>query len=426
MKPSSKIPVLAIVLLCSLLCAVSCKKKPTPPVVTTTNVTAITHTGAASGGNVTADGGAEVTARGVCWSTSADPTVTSSKTSDGTGTGSFTSTLSQLTPGTPYYVRAYATNEAGTGYGNQVTFNTSAITLATVITTGADVTGTTAVVGGNITSDGGGNITARGICWGTTINPTVNNNKTTEGTGTGIFSSTITGLSSGETYHARAYATNSAGVAYGDDVSFVATGDKPTATTGDADPQTGSSAWLFGVVNPNWSQTVVTFEYGLTASYGQIVTADQSPTGADNSDYNITSFIDGLEPGKTYHYRIKAVNSLGTTYGTDKTFTTPGDKPTATTGDADPQTGSTAYLFGVVNPNWSQTVVTFEYGLTASYGQIVTADQSPTGADNSDYNITSFIDGLESGKTYHYRIKAVNALGTTYGTDKTFTTPSGK
>ena len=326
MKPASKIPMLAIVLICSVLSAESCKKKPTPPVVTTTTVSAITHTGATSGGNVTSDGGAEVTARGVCWNTSADPTILNSKTSDGKGTGSFTSTLSQLTPGTPYYLRAYATNEAGTGYGNPVTFTTSSITLATVITTGVSVTGTTAVVGGNITSDGGGQITARGICWGKNATPTINDNKTTEGNGTGTYSSTITGLSSGETYHARAYATNSAGVAYGDGVSFVATGDKPSATTQDATPISGSEAYLTGIVNPNWSQTVVTFEYGLTTSYGQTVTANPGPLNADNSDYGVYANIEGLLPGTTYHFRVKAVNSLGTTYGADKTFTTPSGK----------------------------------------------------------------------------------------------------
>lgn len=94
----------------------------TPPSVTTAALTAITETTATSGGNVTADGGASVTVRGVCWSTSTNPTTANSHTSDGTGTGSFSSYLTSLTAATTYYVRAYATNSAGTAYGSNVSF----------------------------------------------------------------------------------------------------------------------------------------------------------------------------------------------------------------------------------------------------------------------------------------------------------------
>ncbi len=98
---------------------------PTPPVLTTSSVTNITQTTAQCGGNVTSDGGAAVTARGVCWSTSPTPTVADSKTTDGSGVGSFTSSISGLTAGTDYYVRAYATNSVGTSYGSAQTFTTT-------------------------------------------------------------------------------------------------------------------------------------------------------------------------------------------------------------------------------------------------------------------------------------------------------------
>ena len=94
------------------------------PTVATTAVSNIDKTTATGGGNVTADGGAEVTARGICWSTSHNPTVSDSHTTDGTGTGSFTSAMTSLTANTTYYVRAYATNSAGTAYGEEVSFTT--------------------------------------------------------------------------------------------------------------------------------------------------------------------------------------------------------------------------------------------------------------------------------------------------------------
>jgi len=202
----------------------SCEKEQEPvvPSVTTGNVSAITLTTATSGGNVTSDGGASVTARGICWGTTQNPATDGSKTSNGTGTGSFTSNLTGLTPGTQYYVRAYATNTAGTAYGNQQTFTTAAVELATLTTAAvSSYSESTAVSGGNITDDGGGDITARGVCWSSASQtPTVADSKTEDGTGTGSFTSNLTGLDPETAYYVRAYATNSAGTAYGDAVDF--------------------------------------------------------------------------------------------------------------------------------------------------------------------------------------------------------------
>jgi hypothetical protein len=102
-------------------------------VVTTRQVTDITETGAISGGTILCGGSSAVTARGVCWSTSANPTTADSKTTDGTGTGAFTSTITGLTSGTPYYVRAYATNTEGTVYGNQYLFTPSRLPMICLV-----------------------------------------------------------------------------------------------------------------------------------------------------------------------------------------------------------------------------------------------------------------------------------------------------
>ncbi len=217
-----KVIVIPILLIGLTLCFTSCKPKPTLAVVTTTNVTGVTQTSATTGGNVTDDGNAEVTARGVCWGTAQNPTTSSGKTSDGTGPGNFTSSITGLTPGTTYYVRAYATNSEGSSYGNEVTFSSNPVLLATLITTAASsVTQTTAVSGGNITLDGGGAITGRGVCWSTSQNPTTAlTTKTSDGTGTGTFTSNISGLTANTKYYIRAYAVNSAGTAYGDEKFF--------------------------------------------------------------------------------------------------------------------------------------------------------------------------------------------------------------
>ena len=208
------------------------------PTVTTTTVGAISFTAANGGGNVTADGGASVTARGVCWSTSVNPTVSlSTKTTDGSGTGSFTSSITGLTPNTTYHVRAYATNSVGTAYGSDIVFTTIALSLPTVTTTVVgSITSTTASGGGNVTADGGANVTARGICWSTSQNPTTAlTTKTNDGTGIGSFTSSMTGITANTTYYVRAYATNSVGTSYGTQQSFTTSSgvvNLPGATIG--------------------------------------------------------------------------------------------------------------------------------------------------------------------------------------------------
>lgn len=198
-----------------------CKKEePALPVVLTLKISGITKTSAVSGGNITSDGGGEVTARGVCWNTSTGPTIDNSRTNDGKGTGIFESSMNNLMPGTIYYVKSYATNKAGTTYGFEIAFKTDAITptLSTNLVT--DITAHTAASGGYIVSDAGFGVIERGVCWDTIINPTLQDSHTNDGTGTGNFISYLTELLPNTRYYVRAYATNSGGTAYGKSLVF--------------------------------------------------------------------------------------------------------------------------------------------------------------------------------------------------------------
>jgi uncharacterized protein (TIGR02145 family) len=296
----------------------SCKKEEIPTLSTST-ITNISTTSATGGGNITSDGNAGVTARGVCWSVNANPTTSDSKTSDGQGMGQFVSNISGLAAGLTYHIRAYATNSVGIAYGADLSFVTlgkspecitqpatnisatgvtfngtvnanylsttvtfeygtttsygltvtasqspvtgNSITIVNAVITGlsggtiyhfrikaisfldtaygddmtfatpielptltttivSGITHSSAKSGGDITNDGGGAIIARGVCWGTNANPQVTAEHTTDGTGMGSFTSNITGLSYETTYYVRAYATNGAGAAYGNQFSF--------------------------------------------------------------------------------------------------------------------------------------------------------------------------------------------------------------
>lgn len=199
------------------------------PAVTTDSISSITQTTAACGGNVTNDGGATVTARGVCWSLDLNPTVSDSHTTDGGGTGGFTSQITGLTPNKTYYVRAYATNSEGTSYGEQKPFTTTSMNLPIVTTNNVtNITSTSATCGGNVTDDGGSIVIERGVCWSTSQNPTIEDDHSDSGTGTGSFSLNLTGLVTNTLYYYRAYATNSAGTAYGTEKAFIPKSPAPT------------------------------------------------------------------------------------------------------------------------------------------------------------------------------------------------------
>ena len=285
-----------------------------------------------------------------------------------------------------------------------------------------NITGTSATCGGTITNEGSGTVVERGVCWSKGITPTTVDSRTIEGGGAGSFLSNMTNLDVTTTYYVRAYAMNEAGVGYGMVMSFTTLGQVSTAATQTATGVTSTTAILNGVINPNNLSTIVTFEYGTTTDYGQTIPATQSPiTG--NSSTNVTAELSGLLPGTNYFFRIKTINTLGTTFGSVLSFTTLGQVPTCTTQPARGVTSTTAILPGVINPNYLSTTVTFEYGTTTNYGQTITSPQSPI-TGNSNTNVSAELSGLLPETTYHFRIQAINSLGTVYGNDFSFTTPT--
>jgi hypothetical protein len=192
------------------------------PHVTTSTVTDILQLSATSGGIVTSDGGSYVHSKGVVYDSISNPTLSNHYTMDGDGIGLFSSYLTNLIPNTTYFVRAYASNFVGTSYGGEVSFTTLALSLPQATTSPiSNITPSGAITGGNITSDGGSMVSERGVVYDTSTNPTLSNNFTTDGTGTGVFTSQLTGLSPLTTYYVRAYATNSVGTSYGNELSLL-------------------------------------------------------------------------------------------------------------------------------------------------------------------------------------------------------------
>jgi hypothetical protein len=309
--------------------------------------------------------------------------------------------------------------------GIAVLVSTVALTFA-----GAAVAATPSAITGPVTSVGPTTATATG-----TVNPngqattwyveygtsTSYGSKTANvnagsGTANAAVSASLTGLTAGTTYHYRVVATNSSGTARGADGIFT-TSAGPVAVTGSATNVTTTTATLNGTVDPNGRATTWYFEYGTSTSYGS-KTAEKS-AGSGTSTTGVSAPVSGLTRGRLYHFRLVATSDAGTSRGADQTFSTI-TAPAAVTGAASSIGLTSAKLNGTVTPNGQATSWYFEYGTSTSYGTKTSAKSA--GSGTSAVNVATSLTGLRRTTTYHYRLVAVNASGTTVGGDRSFST----
>ncbi|WP_332456349.1 fibrobacter succinogenes major paralogous domain-containing protein [Petrimonas sp.] len=352
MKSIKKVSYYTLVLFGTILLLFSnCEKevKTGPLVVTTGGITEIKQTSATTGGNILNDKGLIITSRGVCWSTNDSPTINDNKTENGTGDGGFISHITGLEPNTTYYIRAYATSSEGTSYGSVKSFKTLVVAaLATLTTSDAmEVTKTTARSGGFVINDGGTIVTARGVCWSTDQTPTIDDNKTENGSRVGRFESIISNLYPNKTYYVRAYATNSVGTAYGNTITFTTLKEsKPTIETTEVTEIKETTATSGGNVIDEGTTSVVV--RGVCWSTSESPTIDDNKTEDGSGDGSFTSLITGLEPRMTYYVRAYATNSEGTSYGKQLSFMTtiPQDGPGLTLTDIEGNKYNTVWING--------------------------------------------------------------------------------
>ena len=389
------------------------------PTVTTSSATNITGTSATIGGNVTSDGGQPVTERGIVYSTTKNPTTSSNKITRGTGTGSYSINLTGLADGTTYYVRAYAINNRGTAYGEEVSFKTTTYGVPTVTTSSAtNITGTSATIGGNVTSDGGQPVTERGIVYSTTKNPTTSSNKKTSGSGLGSYSIDLTGLADGTTYYVRAYAINSKGTAYGEEVSFKTTVyGVPTVRTSSATNITSTSATVGGNVTNTGGQPVTERGIVYSTTKNPTTSSNKMTSGAGLGSYSIN--LTGLADGTTYYVRAYAINNKGTAYGEEVSFKTT-TVPTITTSSATNITSTSATVGGNVTSDGGQPVTERGIVYSTTPNPTTSSNKMTSGAGLGSYSIN--LTGLSEGTTYYVRAYAINSNGTAYGEEIHFKT----
>lgn len=298
------------------------------PTVTTNLVSNISPYAAISGGNIASNGNGTISTYGLCWSSSTTSPTTNNFTTAFSviQSGSFSNSMQQLTPGTIYYVRAYAINQAGTAYGATQTFVTLNISLANVTTNSVtNIASSSAVASGSINSTGSGTISSYGFCWSSATSvPTTSNQKITfSSIQTGTFNGAITSLSQGTIYYIRAYVINEAGTSYGATQSFTTTTIiLPTIATSSVSAITSNSATINGIINSTGNGTISS--YGICwSSSNSSPTISNSKTSSSNIQTGAFSgLLTSLNVGTLYYARAYATNEIGTSYGSVLTFRT--------------------------------------------------------------------------------------------------------
>ena len=377
------------------------------PSVVTYAATNVTYTSAVINAGVISDGGATITGRGFYWGTTED-NLTEQVTA-GIGASNFNITLDGLTDNTTYYYKAYATNSAGTTYGNTLNFTTPEILAPTVATMAAtEITRVSAKLNGEITSDGGTDVTARGFIYSQYSNFTTYETVNTALT-SNVFYANIESLSPITTYYYKAFATNSRGTSYGEAMQFTTLEFyMPTVVTYDATNVTISSATLNGNITSDGGSTVTAkgFQYGTSAD--NLATSLSLGMGAGT----ISTALSNLDDNTTYFYRAYASNTQGTAYGETKSFTTV--EIVAPTVVTMPATGNT------------RTSLTLNASITSDGGAAVTARGFYWGTAENDLpnyvssnqtsaNFSATISNLEVNTVYYYCAVATNMRGTTLG-----------
>jgi hypothetical protein len=391
-------------------------------IITTTTITAATINTALSGGTIVTDGDSlNVAERGICWDTSANPTISNSKKSSGKGKGKYSCLMSELQIATHYFVRAYATNLTGTFYGDEISFFTTngSMTLNTSVAT--SITAISATIGGSVPNDGGSAITERGFCISKSQNPTITN-KISNGSGIGSFSSNINGLDANTTYYARVFATNSIGTMYGNEINFTTKDGIITLTTNEATSITATSATIGGSITSDGgaSITVRGFCWSKTPNP---TTADGKSTSTGTTGSYATN-ISGLSIGSTYYVRAYATNAVGTYYGNEVSYTTQNGVIRLTTTSAFSVTALTAISGGNVTSDGGGVFVT-DRGVCWNTSPNPTLGNNKIQTGTGSGIFTSSITNLSASTTYYVRAYATNSVGTVYGNEVGFTTQNG-
>jgi phosphodiesterase/alkaline phosphatase D-like protein len=401
---------------------------PDAPTVLTGAASSVAKTSAMLNASVNPNGG-EVSECKLEYGTSSTPYTSSVSCSPSPGSGEIanavTGAAEPLKANTTYHFRVVASNPGGKSVGADQTFET--LPDAPTVLTGAasSITKTSAMLNAKV-NPSGGEVTECKFEYGTNTEykstPVSCASPPGNGSSAVSVSAAIGSLTANTTYHFRISATNAGGTSKGSDETFKTLPNAPTVVTKAASSITQTTATLNATVNPNGGEaTECKLEYGETTSYAKTASCAALP-GAGESAVAVTAALTGLTANTTYHFRIVATNSGGTSEGADQTFKTLPNPPTVVTKAASSLTQTGATLNATVDPNGGEVSdCKLEYGPTTSYGSSASC-APPPGSGSSAVGVSGAAEALQANTTYHFRVVAVNAGGTSKGSDETFKT----
>jgi YVTN family beta-propeller protein len=346
----------------------------------------------------------------------------------GTSAVAVSAQITGLAADTTYYYRISATNAAGASKGSDATFKTLPNAPAVLTGGASSIAQTSATLNATVNPNGATVSQCKFEYGATTLygNSVACSSSPGSGTSPVSVSAQITGLAANTIYYYRVSATNEGGTGEGLGEQLKTLPNAPVVMTGAATALTQGAATLNATVNPEGGEVSAAnckFEYGTSEAYGSSVSCEKAP-GSGTSAVAVSAQIAGLTADTTYYYRVSATNEGGTSEGLGEQLKTLPDAPAVLTGGASSITQSSVTLSATVNPNGAiVSQCNFEYGATAGYGKSEPCTSSP-GAGTSPVAVSASLTGLAANTTYHFRVSATNAGGTSKGSDETFTTPA--
>ena len=371
--------------------------------------------------NILTAGGGTITERGFCYNIAKNPTIENKIVKSSGTLGEYSATITDLQNKTTYYIRAYAINESGTYYSKEITVKTLDGVASLTTSDATDVKAQSATLNGNITSDGGSNITERGFCYSTSDNPTVDDSTIKIKGTTGEISYSLSGLNHATKYYVRSFAKNGYGTHYGNQISFTTSTGIATFDDIAISNVTISSATISSKVLSDGNSTI--------SQRGYCYSINSNPSISDNkviisgTTGELVGNVTGLINGQKYYVKTFVVNSVGTHYGKETSFTTLTGLAEVTTLPVTNLRAESVTLNGDVE--------SANGGSISSRGFCYSTSPNPTIADSkvtvsgTTGTMTKIVNAVTPDTQYYARAYATTQFGTTYGEEVSFNTKKG-